>query len=173
VTAGPSALSKENIVKQFLFVALLVGALLGLAPAGAKEAAPVGADPAMQARMMSLASVLRCLVCQNQTIADSHADLAEDLRKQILEQMQAGKTDAEITDYMVARYGNFVLYRPPVKPTTVLLWFGPAALVLLGGLAFYRSARQRNRGNPQDEQLTPEQKALADRLLTQDEEGAA
>jgi cytochrome c-type biogenesis protein CcmH len=159
-------------LKHFLFVALLAGALLGLAPASAKEAVSVGADPALHERMMSLASVLRCLVCQNQTIADSHADLAEDLRNQILEQMRAGKTDQEITDYMVARYGKFVLYRPPVSPATVLLWFGPGALVVLGAWAFYRAARQRNRGNPEDERLTPEQQALANRLLTEDEEGA-
>ena len=143
--------------------------LLGLPPALAREATPVGDDPALQVRMMKLASVLRCLVCQNQTIADSHADLADDLRRQILELMRQGKSDQEIMDYMVARYGEFVLYRPPVKSTTALLWFGPAALVLLGGVVFYRAARSRNRALAADEPLTPEQQAMADRLLAKDD----
>jgi cytochrome c-type biogenesis protein CcmH len=159
-------------LKRFLISALLGGALLMTWPAAAREAVPVGTDPALQARMMKLATVLRCLVCQNQTIADSHAELAEDLRKQILELMAQGKTDEQVMDYMVARYGDFVLYRPPIKTTTLLLWFGPGVLVLLGGYAFYRAARQRNRGSADDEKLTPEQQQLADRLLKQDEEGA-
>ncbi len=152
-----------------LMVALCF-ALTTFAHAG--EATPVGDDPVIQARMMRLAAVLRCLVCQNQTIADSHADLALDLRRQITEMMQQGKSDDEVMSFMVQRYGDFVLYRPPVKTTTVLLWFGPAALVLLGGLAFYRAARQRNLSSVEDEPLTPEQQQLADRLL-REEEGAA
>ncbi len=100
----------------------------------AKEAVPEAADPALEARMVRVTSELRCLVCQNQTIADSHADLAVDLRRQVREQLQAGRSDAEIVDYMTARYGDFVLYRPPFKATTVLLWLGPA-LMLAGGAA--------------------------------------
>ena len=99
----------------------------------AKEALPEAADPALEARMVRVTSELRCLVCQNQTIADSHADLAVDLRRQVREQLQAGRTDAEIIDYMTARYGDFVLYRPPFKATTALLWLGPA-LMLGGGI---------------------------------------
>src|SRR5207249_7462055 len=95
----------------------------------AKEAAPAAADPALEQRVMTLASELRCLVCQNQTIADSNAPLAEDLRNQVREKMRGGASDSEIVDYMVARHGDFVLYRPPLTLTTALLWF--ARLLLL------------------------------------------
>lgn len=160
-------------MKRSLFAALLLGILLSFHPVLAREASTVGADPALQARMMRLATVLRCLVCQNQTIADSHAELAQDLRQQIIEQMQAGRSDQEIMDYMVARYGDFVLYRPPVKATTALLWFGPIVLVLFGGYAFYRAARQRNASMVDDEPLTPEEQAMADRLLAEDNKESA
>ena len=102
--------------------------------AAAKEAAPAADDPVLEARMLSIASELRCLVCQNQTIADSHADLAQDLRRQVREMLQRGDTDRQIIDFMTARYGDFVLYRPPLKATTAFLWFGPG-LLLVGGLA--------------------------------------
>ncbi len=92
-------------------------------------------NAAGEERVKALAHELRCLVCQNQTIADSNADLAIDLRTQIREQIQAGKTDAQIKDYMVARFGDFVLYRPPVQSNTVLLWIAPF-LLLVSGLAF-------------------------------------
>ncbi|MDE3010963.1 MAG: cytochrome c-type biogenesis protein CcmH [Pseudomonadota bacterium] len=138
----------------------------------AKEAPLVGEDPVLQQRMMKLASILRCLVCQNQTIADSHAELAEDLRKQILAMMKDGKSDQEIEDYMVARYGDFVLYRPPLKATTVLLWAAPALLVVLGGALVVRAARRRNELPVQDEALDPEQQRLADEILHSDQEGA-
>ena len=113
-------------------VALLL-ALLPRRSAGAKEALPEAADPALEARMTRIAAELRCLVCQNQTIADSNAGLAVDLRREIRAMLRQGKSDAEIIDYMTARYGDFVLYRPPLKSTTALLWFGPAAMLLLGG----------------------------------------
>ena len=100
----------------------------------AKEARPEAADPALEARMVRITSELRCLVCQNQTIADSNADLAVDLRREAREMLKQGKSDAEVVDYMTARYGDFVLYRPPLKATTLLLWFGPA-LMLAGGAA--------------------------------------
>jgi cytochrome c-type biogenesis protein CcmH len=101
--------------------------------AQAGEAAPASADPALEARVMALAGELRCLVCQNETIAASHADLAVDLRNQVREMLRSGATEAQVLDYMTARYGDFVLYRPPLKSTTVLLWYGPA-LLLAGGL---------------------------------------
>lgn len=104
------------------------------AVAGAKEAAPAAADPALEARMVEITSELRCLVCQNQTIADSHADLAVDLREQVREKLHRGESKQQILDYMTARYGDFVLYRPPMKESTALLWFGPL-LLLVGGLA--------------------------------------
>jgi cytochrome c-type biogenesis protein CcmH len=113
----------------------IVGVCLALAAvlSWAKEAAPAAEDPALEARMVKIAAELRCLVCQNQTIADSSAGLAIDLRNQVREMLQSGKSDREIIDYMTARYGDFVLYRPPVKATTAILWFGPA-LLLAGGV---------------------------------------
>jgi cytochrome c-type biogenesis protein CcmH len=111
----------------------------------AKEAAPAAADPALEARMQAIAVELRCLVCQNQTIADSHADLAVDLRNQVREMLRQGKSDREIIDYMTARYGDFVLYRPPVKGTTMLLWFGPAVLMLSALAVLILVLRRRTR----------------------------
>jgi cytochrome c-type biogenesis protein CcmH len=114
---------------------VLVGWLLAAClPLFAKEAAPEAADPALEARMVKITSELRCLVCQNQTIADSNASLAVDLRREARALIKQGKSDAEVVDYMTARYGDFVLYRPPLRATTMLLWFGPA-LMLAGGAA--------------------------------------
>lgn len=123
--------------------------------AGAKEAAPASADPVLEARVMRIAAELRCLVCQNQTIADSHADLAQDLRQQVREMLQKGQTDAQIIDYMTQRYGDFVLYRPPVKSTTALLWYGPAVL-MLGGLGVLAVVLRRRSKLP-DDQFEPDQ----------------
>ncbi|MBK5103061.1 MAG: cytochrome c-type biogenesis protein CcmH [Burkholderiales bacterium] len=127
----------------------LLALLLGLVLAGAvlaKEAPTVAADPVLEKRVMALAVELRCLVCQNQTIADSNAELAVDLRNQIREKLKEGMNEAQIIDYMVARYGDFVRYRPPVKATTVPLWFGPFALLLaaLAGLFYYIVRRRRS-----------------------------
>jgi cytochrome c-type biogenesis protein CcmH len=111
------------------------------------------ADPdtaeALNQRVLRLAAELRCLVCQNQTIADSHADLATDLRRQIREMLEAGKTDQEVLDFMTQRYGDFVLYRPPVKPTTALLWAGPALLVAGGAGALIWVLRRRAKMAPE------------------------
>jgi len=100
-------------------------------------------DPAVEARLKELGEELRCLVCQNQTIADSAAPLAVDLRNQIREQVRAGRSDDQIRDYMVARYGDFVLYRPPLKGTTLLLWIGPFVLLLAGAAIVVYIARSR------------------------------
>lgn len=129
-----------------LFLALPLLALpLG---SGAKEAAPAAADPVLEARLLRIAAELRCLVCQNQTIADSHADLAQDLRRQVREMLVRGDTDQQILDYMTARYGDFVLYRPPVKSTTALLWYGPAVLLVGGLVALVLVLRRRSRMSP-------------------------
>ena len=114
------------------------------ASALASPEAPALNDPALEVQVMRIASDLRCLVCQNQTVADSQADLAIDLRKQVRDLLQRGKNEAEITNYLTARYGDFVLYRPALRPSTWLLWFGPAALTLggLGGLVW--RLRKRN-----------------------------
>jgi cytochrome c-type biogenesis protein CcmH len=159
-------------LKVFLcLTATLLGLMLSM-PGMARDAVPVGADPVIHARMMKLASVLRCLMCQNQTIADSHAPLAEDLRNQITEQMQHGKTDDEIMAYMVARYGDFVLYRPPLKATTVLLWVGPGLLVLLGIGLVVRTARRSAAVMANAPQSDRDAIQAVEHLLTSDEEGA-
>src|SRR3989442_11978102 len=111
-------------------------------PALSKEAKPAE-DPKIEPRMKALTEQLRCLVCQNETLADSRADLAEDLRKQIREQMLTGKTDQEIIAFLTQRYGDFVLYKPPVKSTTYLLWFGPFVLLLGGTAVLYRFVKRR------------------------------
>lgn len=142
-----------NSVHRLLLAAVLV--LFAFA-SGAKDAAPAAADPALEARMVEITSELRCLVCQNQTIADSHADLAVDLREEVRELLHAGQSKQQILDYMTARYGDFVLYRPPVKATTWLLWFGPL-LLLVGGLAGlalvlrHRSRLSADQFEPDDE----------------------
>ena len=109
------------------------------------EALPTAADPVLEARVQAIAAELRCLVCQNQTIADSHADLAIDLRRQVREMLQQGKGEPEILDYMTARYGDFVLYRPPVKSSTALLWAGPFLLMLGGVGTMWWVLRRRSR----------------------------
>ncbi|PLC50851.1 cytochrome C biogenesis protein cycl [Pollutimonas subterranea] len=101
-----------------------------------------GNSGATEARMLDIATELRCLVCQNETIAASRADFAVDLRERIREQIDAGKSDTEIQAYMVARYGEFILYRPPLKATTLLLWFGPMLLLLSGLLILVRTLRR-------------------------------
>jgi len=135
---------------------------------GAREATPVGQDPAIERRMMALAEELRCLVCQNQTLADSQADLAADLRQEIRELMQKGQSDEQIKRYLVARYGDFVLYRPPLKPTTWLLWFGPA-LLLVGGLTALYTVLLRRRRLAPAEPLNADQEKRALALLSEDE----
>ena len=125
--------------------ALALWLALAALPAVAREAAPATADPVLEARVMRLANELRCLVCQNETIAASNADLAVDLRNQVRDMLRQGRSDAEVMRYMTDRYGDFVLYRPPVKPTTWVLWYGPAALLLGGGAALVLVLRRRSR----------------------------
>ena len=103
-------------------------------------------DPAQEQRYHALLSELRCLVCQNQSLEDSHADLAQDLRNEVHGMLTQGKSDREILEFMVQRYGDFVLYRPPVRDSTWLLWFGPFVLLLLAVFVAVRFSRSRNRG---------------------------
>ena len=120
--------------------------LLCLMPlfANADEAKDLAADPVLEKRMIGLAENLRCLVCQNESLASSHAELAEDLRREVREQMNKGMTDQQIIDYLVARYGDFVMYKPPVKSYTLLLWFGPFALLLIGvGMLLFQLRKRR------------------------------
>ena len=115
------------------------------APVRAADAAPLAADPVLEARVMRVAAELRCLVCQNQTIADSHADLAVDLRNQVRDMLRRGDSEAQVYAYMTARYGDFVLYRPPLKSSTALLWFAPALLGVGGLLALVLVLSRRSR----------------------------
>ncbi|MDS4015254.1 MAG: cytochrome c-type biogenesis protein [Candidatus Accumulibacter sp.] len=134
-----------------------------MSAAVAAEARPVAEDPAVEARVQKLSDELRCLVCQNQNLSDSHADLALDLKRQVREMVKAGRSDREILDYMVQRYGDFVLYRPPVKATTWLLWAGPFVL-FFGALALlFIKLRRRLAQQPQP--LSADEHAAAERLL--------
>ena len=150
--------------KTFLCSVLTSLSVLSTAPTLAKEAATMAEDPVLEARVLAIAEELRCLVCQNETIAASHAALAVDLRGQIRTKLNEGQTQQEIMAYMVARYGDFVLYRPPLKATTVLLWVGPFALLLVGAGALALQLRQRRRGQ-QPEPLNPDELLRARQLL--------
>ncbi len=127
-----------------LLVACLLAATLATTTT-AREAIPETPDPALEARMVRITSELRCLVCQNQTIADSNAALAVDLRREARELLRQGKSDSEVVDYMTARYGDFVLYRPPLRTTTALLWFGPALMLVIGAAVLVVVLRRRSR----------------------------
>ena len=126
---------KNLIILLFIFSSSLL----------AGTATPLAEDPALEARLKAMSQELRCLVCQNSTLADSDAPLAEDLRNEIRGQMHAGKSDQEIVDYLVARYGDFVRYRPPVNNATAILWFGPFLLLLIGGFVLYRVLKKQAR----------------------------
>ena len=130
----------------------------------AQVAQPLPEDPVANKRAVQLAEQLRCLVCQNQSIAESNAELAVDLRRQIREQIGQGRSDAEIVDFMVERYGDFVLYRPPFKATTLLLWFGPPLLLLLGIGVLIRYLRER-RKRIEQQPLTKAERRQAQLLL--------
>jgi len=133
-------------------------------PVLAKEAVPAADDPVLERRVMKLAAELRCLVCQNQSLADSHADLAIDLKNQVRSQIREGRSDAQIREYMVARYGDFVLYSPPWKASTVLLWAGPFVLLIGGALVLVAYVRNRQ-GRVVTTELTAEEHARAQALL--------
>lgn len=135
---------------------LLVMILLVPCLAEAEEARPLADNPQAEARLKQLAVELRCLVCQNQTLADSNAPLAEDLRREVREMIAKDMSDKDIIDFLVARYGDFVLYRPPLKATTTLLWLGPFLLLIAGATTLVLALRRR-------------QKKLADVSLSEEE----
>ena len=151
-----------NSVLKSLLMSLLYGAIA--LSAVAKEATPLAADPALEARVMVIAEELRCLVCQNETIAASHADLAVDLRKQIRLKLTQGQSNQQILDFMVERYGDFVLYRPPLKATTILLWLGPFALLALALAVLIVNIRRR-RSAAQPAALTADEVSRAKHML--------
>lgn len=150
--------------KCFVFILLLVcSPLFFSVPLLAKEAQP-NEDPAIEQRMKHLTEQLRCLVCQNETLSDSRAELAEDLRKQIREQIKAGKSDEQIIGFLTERYGDFVLYKPPIKKTTYLLWFGPFVLLIGGTVVLYKYLRTR-RDLIKETPLTPDERQRAEEIL--------
>lgn len=130
----------------------------------AAEAPPLADDPVVEQRMLAISEELRCLVCQNETLAASRADLAQDLRRELRELVKANKSDKEIKDYLVSRYGDFVLYRPPVKPTTWLLWFGPFVLLIVAMVLMLRLVR-RNQRDAKGPTLDAAQREKAQSLL--------
>lgn len=138
----------------------------------AGEAKDLAEDPVLEKRMIGLAEKLRCLVCQNESLASSHAELAEDLRREVREQMRQNKSDQEIIDYLVARYGDFVLYDPPMKRYTLLLWFGPFILLLGGAGVLLYQLRKRRRIVP-EATLSDEAQQRAAALLNDDKDQPA
>ena len=159
---------QSNGIKGLFFILFLflITPLVGWS----KEAIPVAEDPIIEKRMLALTMDLRCLVCQNESIADSRADFSNDIRREIREQIKANKTDQEIVQFLVDRYGDFVLYNPPMKPTTILLWFGPAILFLigLGSLIVYL---RRRRVQIEDVSLSQVQLERAEALLNENKKG--
>lgn len=143
---------------------VIVLLLPSLALAG--EAKPLADDPRAEARLKHLATELRCLVCQNQTLADSNAPLAEDLRREVRDMIGKNMTDQEIIDFLVARYGDFVRYRPPVKATTMLLWAGPFLLLVVGATVLVVALRRRSR-QPLDTMLSDDEQRRVQQLLTE------
>ena len=146
-------------MSRFALPALLLGLLVLPWPAGAVRPDEMLADPALEAEARSISREIRCVVCQNQSIDDSDADLAHDLRVLVRERLQAGDDEAAVKRYLVARYGDFVLLRPPMRPGTYLLWFGPALVLALAGFAIVRFLRRRKATLVAPAPLTAEERA--------------
>jgi cytochrome c-type biogenesis protein CcmH len=143
---------------------LVLSLLVACSPGFAREAAPTAADVVVEKRMVAISEELRCLVCQNESLAGSQADLAKDLRREIREQIAQGKSDKEILDFMTGRYGDFVRYRPPLKGTTFLLWFGPF-LLLVAGIAALAIILRRRGKRVAEATLSAEELKRAEALL--------
>lgn len=143
---------------------LVLSPLIACSPGYAREAAPTAADVVVEKRMVAISEELRCLVCQNESLAGSQADLAKDLRREIREQIAQGKSDKEILDFMTGRYGDFVRYRPPLKGTTFLLWFGPF-LLLVAGIAALGIILRRRGKRVAEATLSAEEQKRAEALL--------
>jgi cytochrome c-type biogenesis protein CcmH len=152
-------LSVNSVVLSFLLVATAL-------PVNAEEARSSVPDPMLEKRVLAIAEELRCLVCQNQTIADSDAALAVDLRQQVREKLAQGLSERDVTDFMVERYGDFVLYRPPVKTTTWLLWFGPFLFLAGGLIVLCLKLKQRAHTEPTDALTETERRRVATLLGT-------
>lgn len=146
---------------------LLICTLLCLETSFAKEATPLAQDPVLEQRLIRISEEMRCLVCQNESLAGSRSDLANDLRREIRALIQEGKSDDQIRSFMVERYGDFVLYRPPVKPITWLLWIGPFVILAMGIAGLLMYLRRRNQSVPSTI-LTDADNQKIDALLNQD-----
>lgn len=157
---------KRLILALALAIATPASLILPPAPAGAVLPDEMLPDAAQEQRARAISKDLRCVVCQNQSIDDSDAPLARDLRLLVREQIRLGKTDAEVRDYVVARYGNFVLLKPPVEGDTLLLWAGPFAVLLLGGIGMVLWQRRRPAATPDAAPLTDAERAELDRLAS-------
>ena len=149
ICMGLSCMNKNRLAWSNTLSALLLGCALFSFGASAqttsapREAKPMANNPAVEARLVDISQELRCMVCQNESLASSHAELAEDLRREVRGLIRQGKTDAEIKTFLVSRYGDFVLYRPEVKPLTWVLWFGPFVLLLVAAVFLGVYLRQR------------------------------
>lgn len=154
----------QTLLRARWLLLLLLLCVTASSVAAQNVAQPAGDDPALEQRLNNLSQELRCLVCQNETLAESRADLAEDLRREIRAQMRAGKSDKEIIAFLTERYGQFILYRPQVTPTTYLLWFGPFVLLLAGLFVLFRYIRQR-RDLITEQPLSAEERRRAEEML--------
>jgi cytochrome c-type biogenesis protein CcmH len=151
-------------MKRLIAMLLLALACVG---AGAKEAAPLADDPVVEQRMLTISEEMRCLVCQNESLAASRSDLAMDLRRELRTLIKQGKTDAEIREFMVSRYGDFVLYRPRVSPLTYLLWGGPFLLMIVAVIVLLMYLRRRNQAVGETQELSEEETRRAEALLNE------
>lgn len=142
----------------FLLISLCMGT------ANSREAMPLAEDPVVEARLVHISQELRCLVCQNESLASSRAELADDLRREVRDLIRTHKSDQEIKDFLVSRYGDFVLYRPEVKPLTWVLWFGPFVVLLIAGIFLLAYLRQR-RSSLQPQVLSDAERTRVDQLL--------
>ncbi len=149
-------------MKRYLIAALLCLPLLGQA----KEAEYSSSDPVMHLRVMEISAELRCLVCQGQSLADSHSDFAVDMRNQIQEMMEGGMSNREVTNFLVERYGETIRYRPSLNSTTVLLWFGPGLLLVIGiGMLYFNVSRRKKQ--VQNQPLSADDQRRAEAMLEQ------
>ena len=166
MTLTPTCIKHSRIQRALIhlsFILCLSSLLQATEVKAAQEARPLQDNVAVEAQVQRLSTELRCLVCQNQTLADSHAELANDLKQEIREMATKGMTDQAIIDYLVARYGDFVRYRPPLKTSTLLLWLGPFVLLLAGGIGLYQQLRGRQ--TMPDAPLTEEEQRQVEVLL--------
>jgi cytochrome c-type biogenesis protein CcmH len=140
----------------------LMGLCIGFANAG--EASPMAEDPVVEARLVHISQEIRCLVCQNESLSSSRAELADDLRREVRDLIRTNKSDQEIKDFLVSRYGDFVLYRPEVKPLTWVLWFGPFVVLLMAAIFMWVYLRQR-RATVKPHVLSEAERARVEQLL--------